>query len=1039
MPNPAIAAKKDMAMNWFIAGLSLLFTMTFVVPAHAWKIETHLWQANEILNEISTDGSVRLPLGSYRIDQDLLRALSAPNRPAFLIGVLGPDTYPDMIAGQMTTHPGLEVIKKDYYNKKDDLRGFQLGVPSLLSQLQRDLNAEAESFIAQAQSRPMPHHCLERLRKRSPGINSEETPEAARGRLWQTDDWLCWVRAQARAMSPDGLETAFAAGYFMHAAMDMWAHSYVNHYSGDIWVLSEEQEVEARHMALESVVARMHDPATKFLLQYRTAEQSKGQTQQFGNLLKEQRDALTPLKAPVEFVRSTLILNPAVANQYARETFTLHLFAMYLYWSEVQRLGARLDPIRAGIVSTANTLGQKLSQLQSTYATAQALYNTAVQSVDGAYQAFTAAEVAARSAQDHFTQVKNTVLQKISGLTDTLIATLPPDLQNQYRTAQSALEQANRTLDDRRRDYDRLAKDRDEKQQVMKQRLEEVNLYQSTLTTVARVRDQSLMAVSAGTAQWQQGIERAVDAYIRAWEETSKELMRPPGSRFSRGHDVTEPLKQWVLCWGPTFGLPVLTTIAPVCDQARSGYMAVNNNLTDLKLLIQNSTIPMDVRQAIEQLDKVVTRTSGLVLVETAKLVSNTIRLDDGALAGHAHSFVNLRLKTPGPEDVAAEFSDNTATVSFDYHQNYLRPKSLVTFPRFPTNNNILELFARDFGIPKERLFALLSHKSGVLQPNMAQASKPFSDTVQTLAVPEPTRYTLGDLPAFAALQNSVVMAKLVLLDGAQLNAMVRTQVPPKANYPYHEQAPAGEVLIGAIRSIDGDHQWQKFAPQFPRSPVISCQRILSEEARTFCSKSRQFGYDAVDAERGGLKLWQDSSIRAEVFNRLFKGPLAPGLISHLGPANLAVGIGICPANPFPATDSLPQTDPCRGMDQNNRLALPTMQTVAPAPAPTAPPQQAPGQFIPKAGLPPPTGAAAGTQAPPPPPKGQTLPPSTMPGRTDSPAPPGPMQQAPGQFIPKAGLPPPSQTSPPVQNQGSSSPPKGQTLPSSTAPRQLSP
>jgi hypothetical protein len=94
-------------------------------PAHAWKIETHLWQANEILNEISTDGSVRLPLGSYRIDQDLLRALSnpqGPNRPAFLIGVLGPDTYPDMIAGQMTTHPGLEVITADYFNKEADPR-----------------------------------------------------------------------------------------------------------------------------------------------------------------------------------------------------------------------------------------------------------------------------------------------------------------------------------------------------------------------------------------------------------------------------------------------------------------------------------------------------------------------------------------------------------------------------------------------------------------------------------------------------------------------------------------------------------------------------------------------------------------------------------------------------------------------------------------------------------------------------------------------------------------------------------------------------
>lgn len=960
-------------MKWQLTVISALLASLATSPTHAWKIETHLWLANEILKEVATDGSVRLPLGNYRINQDLLRALSevrGPNRPAFLIGVLGPDTYPDMIAGQMTTHPGLEVIRKDYYNKKDDLRGYQLNIPDLLSNLQRDLDAEGETFVEQAQSRPVSNPCLERLRKRSPGINSE-SPATPPARLWQTDDWLCWVRAQARAVRPDGPESSFAAGYFMHAAMDLWAHSYVNHYSGDVWVLSEEQEVEARHMALESVVARLHTSPTSLVTQDAAQQLLKSNVLRPQNPMEERTDDLSKLKAPVEFVRSTLVLNPAVANQYARETFTLHLFGMYLYWSEVQRLGARLDPLRTGIVSTAVAVGQKLSQAQSAFAAAQGAYNAAVQTADAAYQSLTDAETAARQAQAQFAQSKNEALTYITGLTDAQIATLPPEIRSRYTSAKSALEQANKSVDDRRKDYDRLVKDRDEKQKAMRQRLDEVNLYQSTLTIVARVRDQGLAAVTAGTDQWQQGIERAVDAYIRAWEDTSKELIRPPGSRFSQGHDVTEPLKQWTLCWGPTFGLPVLTSIAPVCDQARSGYVTVNNNLTDLKLLAQSAAIPLHLRQAIEELDKTISRTGGLVLVETAKLVSRTLHVENGVLVGHARSFVNLRAKTPKPDEVNKEFADNTASLAANTPLANLRPKSLVKFP------DVLTLLAQDFGIPKNVLLARLSANTGLQTPTSLNTPGRLPQQFQSTASASVEGLTLAQLSGFAALQNAYTMAKLVLLDGAQLNAIVRTRVAPKVNYPYHEQTPAGEVLIGAVRSIDGDHQWQKFAPLFPRSPAISCQPILSEEDRTLCSKPRQFGYDATDADRGGLKLWQDSSIRAEVFNRLFKGPLTPGLVSHLGPANLAVGIGICPTNPFPASNSLPQTDPCRG----NRLALPNMQTAAPAPAPTAPPQQAPGQFVPKADLPPPPPP---TQQPPAqgqttPPKGQTLPSGGLP------------------------------------------------------------
>ena len=46
-------------------------------------------------------------------------------------------------------------------------------------------------------------------------------------------------------------------------------------------------------------------------------------------------------------------------------------------------------------------------------------------------------------------------------------------------------------------------------------------------------------------------IEQAVDAYVKAFEETGKEIMRPSGSRFDPAGNTMWPVKSWAACWGP--------------------------------------------------------------------------------------------------------------------------------------------------------------------------------------------------------------------------------------------------------------------------------------------------------------------------------------------------------------------------------------------------------------------------------------------------------------------------------------------------------
>ena len=68
---------------------------------------------------------------------------------------------------------------------------------------------------------------------------------------WQADDWLKWITQPG--MRPQDL--AFAYGYLGHAAADVFAHTYINSYSGDIFNLKDGEDfVEKRHIGLESFI-----------------------------------------------------------------------------------------------------------------------------------------------------------------------------------------------------------------------------------------------------------------------------------------------------------------------------------------------------------------------------------------------------------------------------------------------------------------------------------------------------------------------------------------------------------------------------------------------------------------------------------------------------------------------------------------------------------------------------------------------------------------------------------------------------------------
>lgn len=197
------------------------------------------------------------------------------------------------------------------------------------------------------------------------------------------------------------------------------------------------------------------------------------------------------------------------------------------------------------------------------------------------------------------------------------------------------------------------------------------------------------------------------------------------------------------------------------------------------------------------------------------------------------------------------------------------------------------------------------------------------------------------DLPAFvgfAALQNSLTMAKLVLMGGPQLNELVTESLAraPNGGVPrgvalpttgspgrgilpqlYSATAAPGAVLIGAVKNIDGDHQWLKFAPVLP--PAKDFLTLSDDNAARVSSRlptgsrtvrrppgpCRNFGYgeNETDAEKRGLLLWRNEAVRRALFNRIFLAPLVPGLIAEkaaLGIAPLFPGIETADGDAFP-------------------------------------------------------------------------------------------------------------------------------------------
>lgn len=835
--------------------------------AHAWSLRTHMWVAQQVFNDIVDDCHITLKLieGSektYPVRQDTCDAIRA-NPKAYRAGSLGPDAFPDLVVGQMTAHPGVDGG-------------------------------------------------------------------------WQADQWINHL-LQA-ASSPQ--EIAFAYGFVSHAAGDVFAHSYVNHYAGDIFTLSDnESAVELRHFTLEKYIegktpALMHN----------------------GNAVPN--DAL---EVPKRFLSQNLIYNEGTSRQYIQAKFGIHLSALHTargavveasntsqkiidrilellakyYELQAQQLDGfkglelNLEAAKLFLKGAEEALQVEAKILDAKRKFYEIILSTIEKYPElilglgtlideqlrlGAHAADQAAKVQAdlNSAQGLLNKLQGDLagvvargacdlidancrndISKICDLPGSCpaLGTLccatklicdrvkPADCQNleaevssavqavlnlegqlKEWAAQEAAAQARKAALEAEKLEKTLALEaarlgRQAAELELQAQEELVKLKQDVVAKAKEAVEYALAKVKeAGDAlnvtkilieEIEEFAQRYnwvslyfanwIDGLDRAGDDYIQAGLDSSLSIIQLNGNALDPYTRWLQCSLLTYvGVPWQLPYA-LCE-VKDKVDELRGRLEELK-----ESLPPILQWAIDPLGELREEVMKKAKPELWKAAETSADFVLGPPTGRFIHFL------ADPKLVTAQ----TLRDSFNQSDG---GKQLIRMPR------VVEMVNRDIGFGT----------SGLLDPER-----------------------------FHALRNSVVLAKLSLLDTASLNQLYREfagNVPTRYGPTLYDEARPGRfsLLLDAVRSIDGNHQWQPFGIPYPREG----------EPQPTEPEKRHYGHSVHQEPHLGLRLFADPTAREQVFNRIFSGPIEGELLALPQMKYPPYKHPACEANPFPRTVS---------------------------------------------------------------------------------------------------------------------------------------
>ncbi|SDD41771.1 Zinc dependent phospholipase C [Massilia sp. PDC64] len=709
-----------------------------------------------------------------------------------------------------------------------------------------------------------------------PGTNADLDPNAP-DKPWGTGQYMSHLLTNARTPA----ELAFAYGYLVHGAGDVFAHTYVNNYAGDIFdVTDAERRVESRHFVLEKYIeARTPLPSSVSL------------------------DATT-VRVPTAFVTENLIFDPKIRNQYGGNLAAFHVRMMYdlhdtdrrrddrpllaktqaVLQAAADRLtaarrrlateraalqrAAKEQPLASRLIGPARTLLGKLSPpeavdlLQSLPSEARLQVQAAVPApaadpLAGAADTLRAVADAPDTAEadERSVQALDAVLAMLDG--GDAVSAADQRVAEAARAKLAETDALVRVADTMRRTGAlpgaTAALSAARAELASARRIDAANLrlrVDALSSEVSRLEKlQGQAAETHGFQRFRQalranridGIELATRAFVDASMATSLDVL----------NDRPKPMKtydDWRRCWALVYvDIPYQWTRASCKIQA---------NVDDVR-----AAIASDVEALIAGLPEPLPT----LATKYARVKIELIRQAKAAAWKTADKTV-------------ADLTGGDMTVRFVQMVSGGAPLDAAA---------LKDAYQRESN---------RDGKSLLLLPDIDQLVD--DDLATRDGTPHPEE--------FQALRHSVTLAKLSILSLDAVNQLVRDQVGadrsalfPDGDPLYPHGGAKSSILPLMVKSIDGNHQWQAYGIPYPRTRYTE---------RDLDPAPHRYGYNAYRERGYGMRLFADQKVRERLFAQLFPTAFIGAINRYLQDTTLYPFV-TCAAVPFPVT-TLPDGSP---------------------------------------------------------------------------------------------------------------------------------
>ncbi|WP_299742557.1 zinc dependent phospholipase C family protein [uncultured Tateyamaria sp.] len=780
-----------------IIAIALVF-LSVSNQARAWKIDVHIWIAEQVLADIQ-DGDLDLLLDGRRVSVPVeaqeLRALR--NHPKmYLLGSIGPDAFPGAFSGQLVIHPSV-----------------QGG--------------------------------------------------------WGTSDWLAHLLEDN---SLSDAERAFALGFASHVASDVFAHTFVNRYAGDVFELTEHEWAAIRHIHVESYVSNFLPGVL---------DRATGRTTDAATAVRTNEK----IEIPEDLLVRKIFLNADAMGQMEKSGFAPHLVGarnLHRTLDDFVSDDGLLIEIEALVIQylaelyleipisneqakelqkLSNKINEELNNLSADASKILQDLNTELHKIEGFQIDLhedllnVAVDVSSQLADAHIA-VANEILKlkrlenELLGIDSTIEEVKTEIVEGSCRTVTTILTLG---LVDEKEVCDEVTKIITKANPDFLRKEAEIRLVEAAIGTAEELKRSLDRDLREAIREGFDAIRKAHDKKLELTNQLISYLesnpFGPPHRRrfeqwrdsipvalyeFSRANaeaivnsvdpsdpSIFEPLQDWLICYGPVF----ISIPAFAGDTVCAGLDAFR-----------------EIKEEIDEFER--------ELADVLPVLGEAIRLKQKI------------------EDRISRLKDEVLTGAIT--------TGLSEFDKIANTNSTYIFKGLTQHVGEDELNDVMRQDRG------GQGLPRYIDAAQRINAEMAVANGTFNPDRFHAAFNSVVLSKLSVLDDSGLRALARragvgSSVYGSSLYDGRTEE-SRNILYGFARNIDGNHHWHVLAPPHPRVNGGIEQTDFLLRAST---PDRRFGRfdDFCSTEKNlGMRMWVDELAREKLFKALFRGPVASGV-----------------------------------------------------------------------------------------------------------------------------------------------------------------